>query len=79
MGHVGRPAVCFGPYLAQPGGPAPVRGPAAAGDDLARFSDEEKQALADLELLPLPPSVKDTIRDAMKAGFVRARQDFGRS
>jgi hypothetical protein len=58
---------------------APVRGPAAAGDDVAGFSDEEKKALADLELLPLSPSVKDTIRDAMKAGFVRARQDFGRS
>ncbi len=58
---------------------APACGPAAAGDDLAGFSDEEKKALADLELLPLSPSVKDTIRDAMKAGFVRARQDFGRS
>ncbi len=52
---------------------------AVAGDDPAGFSDEEKQALADLELLPLLPSVKETIRDAMKAGFVRARQDSGRS
>jgi hypothetical protein len=43
------------------------------------WSDEERQALADLEGLPLPPSVKQTIRDAMTAGFVRARQDSGRS
>jgi hypothetical protein len=59
--------------------PAPDGRPAPLGGDLAGFSDEEKQALADLELLPLPPSAKDTIRDAMKAGFVRAKQDSGRS
>jgi hypothetical protein len=59
--------------------PAPVRSPVVVRDGTAGFSEEEKQALADLELLPLSPSVKDTIREAMKAGFVRARQDFGRS
>jgi hypothetical protein len=53
--------------------------PGPAGDDLAGFTDEEKQALADLEVLPLSPSVKETIRDAMRAGFVRARHDSGRS
>jgi hypothetical protein len=47
-------------------------------DEPAGFSEEEKQALADIELLPLPASAKAAIRDAMKAGFVRARQDFGR-
>ena len=60
-------------------GPPAAAGPVPAGDDLAGFSHQEKQALADLERLALSPSVKDTIRDAMKAGFVRARQDSGRS
>jgi hypothetical protein len=50
-----------------------------ATDDLAGFSEEEKQALTDLERLPLAPAVKATIRDAMRAGFVRARQDLRRS
>jgi hypothetical protein len=59
--------------------PAPGGGPAPDAGDLVGFSDEEKRALADLERLPLSPSVKDTIRDAMKVGFVRARQDSGRS
>jgi Dna[CI] antecedent, DciA len=58
---------------------ATASGPAVGPtDDLDAFSNDEKQALSDLERLPLPPSVKATIRDAMKAGFVRARQDFSR-
>jgi Dna[CI] antecedent, DciA len=47
-------------------------------DEPSGFSEEEKQALAAIERLPLPASAKAAIRDAMKAGFVRARQDFGR-
>jgi Dna[CI] antecedent, DciA len=56
---------------------APARAQTPA--DPEAFSEEEKQALADLERLPLAPSVKQTIREAMKAGFARARQDSGRS
>ncbi len=48
------------------------------GNDQVEFSAEQKQALDDLERLPLSPAVKATIRDAMMAGFVRARQDSGR-
>jgi hypothetical protein len=58
-------------------GAAPVPSPKPA--DTGGFSEDEKQALADLERLPLAPSVKRTIREAMKAGFARARQDSGRS
>jgi hypothetical protein len=60
--------------------PKPRR--AAGSSDKAEqegLSVEERQALADLEGLPLSPSAKDAIRNAMKAGFVRARQDSGRS
>ena len=56
---------------------APIPGQKPA--DLEGFSEEEKQALADLERLPLALPVKETIREAMKAGFARARQDSGRS
>lgn len=70
------------PPQAEPGtaDPPAVSGDpsAAADDDLVGFSDEEKQALADLERLPLTPSIRAAIRHAMKAGFVRARQDSGR-
>jgi hypothetical protein len=60
--------------------PAVVKPKTATGKgEPPGWSDEERQALADLEGLPLPPSVKQTIRDAMTAGFVRARQDSGRS
>jgi hypothetical protein len=52
---------------------------AAPGGGLDGLSPEEQQALADLDALPLAPSVKRTIREAMKAGFARARQDSGRS
>ena len=61
-----------------PSGAPSARLRAVSSDDLAGFSEEEKQALASLERLPLSASVKATIRDAMKAGFVRARQDFSR-
>lgn len=54
------------------------RAPALIENGQTEFSGEEKQALDDLERLPLSPAVKATIRDAMKAGFVRARQDSGR-
>ena len=69
-----------GPPLGSRGGPdrpAPV--PRAAPADPEGFSAEEKQALAELEQLPLPPSTKEIIREAMKAGFARAKQDNGRS
>lgn len=46
--------------------------------DPTGFTDDERRALADLDALSLDPVVKDTIRDAMKAGFVRARQDLSR-
>jgi Dna[CI] antecedent, DciA len=59
--------------------PVSAAAPGAPADDLEAFSAEEKQALADLERLPLAPSTKETIREAMKAGFARARQDNGRS
>ena len=62
-----------------PGGPAPAPPSAFPADGAEGFSAEEKQALADLDGLPLAPSVKQTIRDAMKAGFARAKQDCGRS
>jgi hypothetical protein len=55
-------------------GSVPARGPS----DAVEFSDEQKRALADVERLPLPPAMRATIRDAMTAGFVRARQDSGR-
>jgi hypothetical protein len=67
-----RPAAHDAPAVAEPK-------TAAENGELPSWSDEERQALADLEGLPLPPSVKQTIRDAMTAGFVRARQDSGRS
>ena len=51
---------------------------APAGTDVAGLTDDERRALADLEAQPLDPVVKDTIRDAMTAGFVRARQDLSR-
>lgn len=60
-----------------PGSPADLP-TASVGADLAGLSDEERRALADLEALPLAPAVKETIREAMMAGFVRARQDLGR-
>ncbi len=43
------------------------------------LSAEEKEALEEVERLELPPSVRDAIREAMKAGFVRAKQDSARS
>lgn len=60
---------------------APKTAPPAASatskpDDL---SPEEEKALAEVEGLPLPPEVRRTIRQAMIAGFVRGRQDSGRS
>jgi len=74
--------------VAAPSPPAPANaGPAGvvasepgapAGTDVAGLTDDERRALADLEALSLDPVVKDTIRDAMKAGFVRARQDLSR-
>jgi phenylacetate-coenzyme A ligase PaaK-like adenylate-forming protein len=54
--------------------PVPAR--AAPADGL---TPEEVQALADLDRQPLDPTVKARIREAMQAGFVRTRQDFGRS
>jgi Dna[CI] antecedent, DciA len=67
-----RPAAVDTPAVVEPETPTDKGGPSG-------WSDEEREALADLERLPLPPSVKQTIRDAMTAGFVRARQDSGRS
>jgi Dna[CI] antecedent, DciA len=61
--------------------------PSAAGDTLsdtsprfdpAGLSDEERRALAELDELPVAAAVKEIIRGAMLAGFVRARQDSGR-
>lgn len=69
--------IASGPLCRDDAGPS-GRAPALVENDQAEFSPEEKQALADLERLPLSPVVKATIRDAMKAGFVRARQDAGR-
>jgi hypothetical protein len=66
-----------GPRRRDEAGPA-GDAPALVGNDEAEFSPDQKQALADLERLPLSTAVKATIRDAMKAGFVRARQDSGR-
>jgi hypothetical protein len=59
---------------APPAVPVPAR--AAPADGL---TPEEVQALADLDRQPLDPTVKARIREAMQAGFVRTRQDFGRS
>jgi hypothetical protein len=56
----------------------PGEGEVRSSGDEDLFSDEERRALADLEQLPLPPSIKATIRAAMKADFVRVRQDSGR-
>jgi predicted nucleic acid-binding Zn ribbon protein len=70
-----------------PNPPAPLgassgasAGPSGSGaaDDLTGLSDDERRALADLEALPLSAAVKDTVREAMLAGFVRARQDLNR-
>ena len=61
------------------GAPATAPSGGVRADDLDGLSAEEKQALADLEGLPLAPSVKQTIREAMKAAFARAKQDSGRS
>jgi hypothetical protein len=81
------PAAQTAAPLAPADRPGPAAGPTAATeapampvpDDTQGLSAEERQALADLEKLPLAPAVKERIREAMKAGFVRARQDFGRS
>jgi predicted nucleic acid-binding Zn ribbon protein len=62
-------AVVPGPTLSE-SAPAPVP------EDLTA---EERQALADLDRQPLDPAVKARIREAMRAGFVRARQDSDRS
>ncbi len=70
-----RPAA---PVSGAPMGVASSEPGARARTDLAGLTDDERRALADLEALPLDPVVKDTIRDAMKAGFVRARQDLSR-
>jgi hypothetical protein len=65
------------------GGTAPSHGP-LDGDDTARrgqatgLSDAERQALADVDGLPLPAAMKAIIRQTMVAGFVRARQDSDR-
>lgn len=57
----------------------PTRHPERQADGQAEhLSAEERQALADLEQLPLDPVMKAKIREAMTAGFVRARQDSGR-
>lgn len=64
------------PRRAEPDSAEPAS--VASPGELEGLSAEEKQALADLERLPLAPSVKETIREAMKAGFARARQDSGR-
>jgi hypothetical protein len=66
------------PANAGPAGVVASEPGAPAGTDVAGLTDDERRALADLEALPLDPVVKDTIRDAMTAGFVRARQDLSR-
>ena len=72
-------AVSSGAAAGVAGTPDTTPAGGARTDDLDGFSAEEKQALADLDGLPLAPSVKQTIREAMKAGFARAKQDSGRS
>jgi hypothetical protein len=74
-----RPSEAAAPAGASPAEPATEAAAGRAGYDAQGFSGEEQRALEDLELLPLAPAVKERIREAMRAGFVRARQDFGRS
>jgi predicted nucleic acid-binding Zn ribbon protein len=73
-------AVAAGPAIPAAGAvgsPAGLSG-SRLEDDLTLLSDDQRRALADLEALPLSVALKDTIREAMVAGFVRARQDFSR-
>ena len=55
---------------------SPSAGSRVAADG---FTADEREALGEVDALPLPPAVKESIREAMKAGFNRARQDSGRS
>jgi hypothetical protein len=75
------------PPPATPAGPASEPTPVSAGAPAPTASQlpaegltrEEQDALAELDRQPLDPVMKARIRDAMLAGFVRARQDSGRS
>lgn len=56
-----------------------VKPAASATGEPADLSSDEQRALAEVDGLPLPPSVRRTIRQAMIADFARAKQDSGRS
>ncbi len=63
------------PLLEEMDAPSVPSATSESGD----FSPEEQRALAEVDGLPLPAAVRQTIRQAMIADFVHNRQNSGRS
>lgn len=58
-----------------PAGAAAAESRRPERDSARSLSDEEAEALAALERLEMPPDLRDAVRRAMRAAFVRGEQD----